>query len=121
MTSPGMNDWPVTRVDGDLILPASGKGILVVTGNLTWNGTPLKTWEGIILVGGTITANGQGNIYGALVTGLNVKTGGTVGLSDLGNGTKDYEYDSCAISRALSHVGSLERVRNAWTDTWPSY
>jgi hypothetical protein len=121
MTSPGMADWPVTRVNGDLTLPGSGKGILIVTGNLTWNGTPLKTWEGLVLVGGTITANGQGNIYGALVTGLNVKTGTAVGLSDLGNGTKNFLYDSCALARALGHIGSIQRVRNGWTDTWSSY
>lgn len=120
-TATQFNNWPVTRVNGDLTLPSGGKGILVVTGDLTWNGTPLKTWEGLILVGGTITGNGQGNIYGALVTGLNVKTGGTVGLSDLGNGTKTYQYDSCAIARALGHIGSIQRVRNAWTDTWSSY
>lgn len=115
------NDWPVTRVEGDLIMPGSGKGILVVTGNLTWNGTPLKTWEGLILVGGTITANGNGNIFGALVTGLDVKTGATVGLSDVGNGTKTYQYDSCALTRALGRIGSMQRIRNGWTDTWSSY
>ncbi len=116
-----MNNWPVTRVNGDLTLPAGGKGILVVTGDLTWNGTPLKTWEGLILVGGVLTGNGQGNIYGALITGLNVKVGTAVGVTDVGNGTKDYRYDSCALSRALGHIGSIQRVRNGWTDNWASY
>jgi hypothetical protein len=120
-TSAQFNNWPVTRVNGDLTLNTSGKGILVVTGNLTWNGTPLKTWEGLILVGGVLTGNGQGNIYGALVTGLNVKVGTAVGLTDLGNGTKTYQYDSCALARALGHIGSIQRVRNGWTDTWSSY
>jgi hypothetical protein len=116
-------DWPVVRVNGNLAdLPASGgKGILIVTGDMTWNGSPERTWEGLILVGGSITANGNGHIYGALVTGLNTKTGTAVGLSDLGNGNKDYQYDSCALARALGHIGTLERVRNAWTDTWSSY
>ncbi|HJR15797.1 MAG TPA: hypothetical protein VJ808_03005 [Gemmatimonadales bacterium] len=120
-TATQFNNWPVTRVNGDLTLPSGGKGILVVTGNLTWNGTPLKTWEGLILVGGVLTANGQGNIYGALVTGLNIKVGTPVGLGDLGNGTKDFRYDSCALARALGHIGSIQRLRNAWSDTWPSY
>ena len=74
-TATQFNNWPVTRVNGDLTLPSDGKGILIVTGDLTWNGSPLKTWEGLILIGGVLTANGQGNIYGALVTGLNVKIG----------------------------------------------
>jgi hypothetical protein len=120
-TSTNFNNWPVTRVNGDLTLPSGGKGILVVTGDLTWNGSPLKTWEGLILVGGTITSNGDANIYGALVTGLNVKVGTAVGLSDLGNGNKNYQYDSCALARALGHIGSIQRVRNGWSDNWSSY
>lgn len=120
-TATQFNNWPVTRVNGNLDLPTGGKGILVVTGDLTWPGSPLKTWEGLILVGGVLTGNGQGNIYGALVTGLNVKVGTPVGVTDVGNGTKDYRYDSCAIARALGHIGSIQRVRNGWTDNWSSY
>jgi hypothetical protein len=120
-TAAQFNNWPVTRVNGDLTMPSGGNGILIVTGNLTWNGTPLKTWNGIILVGGTLTANGAANVYGAVVTGLNVKTGGTPAISDLGNGTKTYQYDSCALTRALGHIGSIQRIRNGWTDTWSSY
>ena len=120
-TATQFNNWPVTRVNGDLTMPTSGKGILVVTGNMTWNGTPLKTWEGLILVGGTITSNGDANIYGALVTGLNLKVGTAVGLSDIGNGNKTYQYDSCALARALGHIGSIQRVRNGWSDNWSSY
>jgi len=37
------------------------------------------------------------------------------------NGTKSYRYDSCALTSALGHVGSLQRLRNAWVDTWSSY
>jgi hypothetical protein len=119
-----MADWPVTKVNGDLAgLPSNGKGILIVTGNLVINGTiPPRTWEGVVLVGGTLTGNGASNIYGAVITGLNVKVGIPVtDLNDLGNGTKIYQYDSCALTRALGHVGSIQRVRNGWTDTWPSY
>jgi hypothetical protein len=123
-TSTQFAGWPVTRVNGDLNpLPSSGKGLLIVTGNLVINGSvPPKTWEGLILVGGTLTGNGASNIYGAVITGLNVKLGLPVdALNDLGNGTKYYQYDSCALTRALGRVGSIQRVRNGWTDTWPSY
>ncbi len=119
--TPSMANWPVTRVNGDLTLPGSGNGILIVTGNLTWNGTPLKTWQGVILVGGSITMNGQGNIYGAMITNLNVKNGNVPTVNDIGNGTKVLQYDSCSINRALGHIGSVQRVRNGWTDTWSSY
>jgi hypothetical protein len=115
-------NWPVVRYNGDLTMPGSGKGILIVTGNMTWNGTPLKTWEGLILVGGTLTHNGAGNVFGAIITGLNVKTGGGPGpVQEIANGTKRYEFDSCALARAMGHIGSIQRVRNGWTDTWPSY
>ncbi len=117
----GMEDWPVIRVNGDLTMPGSGKGLLIVTGNLTWNGTPLKTWEGVILVGGSLLHNGAGNVYGAVVTNLDVKNGTPASTTDIGNGTKTYQYDSCAISRAMGHLGSIQRVRNGWTDTWSSY
>jgi len=125
-TSTQFANWPVTRVNNDggaaLALPSSGKGILIVTGNLVINGsTPPKTWEGLILVGGNVTANGASNIYGAVIAGLNVKLGQAVPANDLGNGTKNYQYDSCALTRALGHVGSIQRVRNGWTDTWSSY
>jgi hypothetical protein len=120
--TPGQfNNWPVVRNNGDMIMPGSGKGILIVTGNLTWNGTPTKQWEGLILVGGTLIGNGASTIYGATVTGLNVKLGIAVANYDVGNGTKTWQYDSCSLARALGHVGSLQRVRNGWTDTWPSY
>jgi hypothetical protein len=120
--SPGMADWPVVRVNGDLNLPTSGKGILVVTGNLTINGaTPPRTWEGLVLVGGTMTFNGNMNIFGAAISGLNIKLGIAVDSTDIANGTKVLRYDSCALKRALGHVGSIQRVRNGWTDTWSSY
>jgi hypothetical protein len=121
MATPGMLDWPVVRVDGDLTMPGSGKGILIVTGNLTWNGTPNKTWEGLVLVGGTLTGNGQSFIYGAVMSALNVKVGIAVPDFDVGNGTKTWQYDSCSLTRALGRIGSVQRVRNGWTDTWSSY
>jgi hypothetical protein len=114
-------DWPTVKINGDFSIPNSGKGILIVTGNLTWLGTPLREWDGLILVGGTLTSNGQANVRGAVITGLNVKIGVAVGTQDVGNGTKNFMYDSCALKRALGKKGSLQRVRNGWTDTWPSY
>jgi hypothetical protein len=110
--------WPVVRVNGDFSLPSDGKGILVVTGNMTLSGS--TNWDGLILVGGTLTSNGNNHTRGAVIAGLNVKLGQTVGPSEL-NGNKTYEYDSCALTHALGHIGSLQRVRNGWTDTWPSY
>lgn len=117
-TAAQMDSWPVIRVNGDLSLPSDGKGILVVTGNMTLSGS--ANWDGLILVGGTVTSNGNNHTKGAVIAGLNVKLGQAVGTSQL-NGNKTYEYDSCALTRALGAIGSLQRVRNGWVDTWPSY
>jgi hypothetical protein len=112
------NSWPVVRVNGDFDLPTDGKGILIVTGNLTLGGS--KSWEGVILSGGWVRSNGSNTVRGAVIAGLNVKLGQFVDESQM-NGTKSYQYDSCALTRALGHIGSLQRVTNGWTDTWSSY
>jgi len=118
-TAAQMLNWPITRANGDLTLPGNGKGILIVTGNLTISGG--DTWEGLVLVGGTITSNGNNTVYGATVSGLNVKIGVDVPASVIANGNKTYQYDSCSLARALGKIGSIQRVRNGWNDTWASY
>jgi hypothetical protein len=115
-------DWPVILVKASsLSLNAgrSGQGLLVVTGNLTMNGS--FSWDGVILVGGVLTSNGNTTIQGAIVTGLNAKLGQAVSMSDIGNGTKTIRYNSCLVSQALSHLGSLVALPNAWADNWPVY
>jgi len=115
-------NWPVVKANGDMTLPSSGSGVLIVTGNLTINGAvPPLTWNGLVLVGGNMILNGNMAVYGAVITGLNVKLGVNVPQQSVGNGTKIIQYDSCNLSRALSHIGYLQRVRNGWTDTWSSY
>jgi hypothetical protein len=119
--------WPVTFVQGDLTLPTAGQGILIITGNLTISGnsagsnTEGNTWDGIVLVGGTLTGNGTQTIDGAIMTGLNVITGGTPGGESVGNGTKVYQYNSCSITKALKPFGSWTRLANAKTDNYPFY
>jgi hypothetical protein len=121
-TAAQMLNWPVIRVNNnpgaDYTLQGSGKGILIVTGDMTINGS--NDWQGLILVGGRIRSNGNNSTDGAVIAGLNVKLGQAVLPSDM-NGTKQYRYDSCSLTRALGHIGSLQRVRNGWTDTWSSY
>jgi hypothetical protein len=115
-------NWPVVRVNNnpgaDFDLPGDGKGILIVTGNVVVSGS--RSWEGVILAGGSIRSNGSNTVRGAVIAGLNVKLGQMVPVSQM-NGTKSYQYDSCALTRALGHIGSLQRVQNGWTDTWSSY
>jgi hypothetical protein len=114
--------WPIVRANGNLTLPSSGKGILIVTGDLRINGaTPPMQWEGLVLIGGILDLNGNSAIYGAAITGLNIKLGTAVVPTSIASGTKIIQYDSCNLNRALAKIGYLKRVRNGWTDTWSSY
>ena len=112
------NYWPTIHVHGDGVLQ-SGRGLLIVDGDLTLNGS--VTWDGIILVGGHITSNGNNTVYGAVVTGLDEKLGQDVITSDAGNGTKIFQYHSCNIARATATLGILRPLRNTFLDNWKTY
>jgi hypothetical protein len=110
--------YPIVRVNGDFSLPSSGKGMLIITGHLTLNGS--VGWKGVILVGGDITSNGNNGIQGATVSGLNVKLG-TYVPSATANGTKQYNYNSCEVAKATTSMGALVTLRNTWVDNWVEY
>jgi hypothetical protein len=112
------NYYPIIRVNGDFSLPSSGTGMLIVTGNLTVNGS--VGWRGVLLVGGDITSNGNNGIQGATVSGLNVKLG-TYVPSSTANGTKEYNYNSCEVAKATTSMGALVTLRNTWVDNWVEY
>jgi hypothetical protein len=120
-TSFPANYWPVIRVDGSLDLPSDGQGILIVTGDsLTINGS--LRWNGIVLVGGMVSADGNNNIQGAVISGLNLKLpGSTVPESDVGNGVKTYQYNSCNIANALSKFGALVLTTGSWSDNYKTW
>jgi hypothetical protein len=129
ITIPG-NSWPssfpstyfpVIYVNqaGDFTLPGDGQGMLVVRNNLTISGS--ARWKGVLLVGGVLTSNGDNTVSGAVVTGLNVLLGESVPVSDVGNGTKTFQYNSCDIAKAANRFGGLAPLRNTMTDNWPSY
>jgi hypothetical protein len=120
------NYYPVILVRGDFALPGSGQGTLIVTGSFTISGA--VSWNGIIMVGNDMTSNGNNTVYGATLTGLNVKTAtnpdsaaSVLGTDATGNGTKTYQYDSCQVSKAMAKYGALQMYRNAWFDNWASY
>ncbi len=113
--------YPIVFIDGDYTgkFPGNEQGILIVTGNITLNGN--TDWNGILLVGGTLTSNGNNTVYGAILTGLNIMLGQAVPVQAVGNGTKIYQYDSCEITNALAPFSGWQRLGNAWVDSWPSY
>lgn len=112
--------WPVIFVNqANYTLPGSGRGTLIVTGNLTISGS--RSWDGIILVGGGLTSNGNNTVLGAVISGLNVILGQSVPVGDVGNGTKTYQYNSCNVAEALANFSGLQSIPNAWVDNWTSY
>ncbi len=120
------NYWPVIKVTGNYSLPGSGRGVLIVTGSLTINGS--KTWDGVLLVGEHVVGNGNNGVSGAMISGLNVmlaadpaQYAADMGQNSIGNGNKTIRYNSCFISQALSSFGGLTMYRNAWLDNWATY
>jgi hypothetical protein len=121
-TAAQMNSWPIIFANGNLSLTGGttdSKGILIVTGNLTMSGS--FHHDGIVLVGGEFTSNGNNEVQGAIITALNVKLGIAVPQTAVGNGNKTFQYNSCNIANALNALGKLVPVRNGWTDDYPSY
>ena len=116
------DDWPVIFIEGDATLTADmdGRGTIIVTGDLAMNGS--FEWEGILLVGGALTSDGNQTIEGGVITGLNVLLGETPGDSDIGNGTKTFQYNSCFVKRASEQIGAnsmndgLALVPGSWSE-----
>lgn len=96
-----LSDWPVIKVGAGVNLRSaeSGRGILIAPANLNVGGG--WEWEGIVFVGNELRVNGNVDIYGTILSGLNSLVGEPIGRSDLGNGTKNLRFDSCAIMEAL--------------------
>jgi hypothetical protein len=80
-----------------------------------------KSWDGVILVGQTLTSNGNNTVSGAVVTGLNLQLGEAVPESDVGNGNKTYRYDSCNVASAMSSQSKVRVLTNTWFDGWARY
>jgi hypothetical protein len=111
------DEWPVIYVDGNAsVSPSnSGRGTLIVTGNLEMNGT--FTWDGAVLVGGYITSNGYQIVQGATVSGLNMLLGESVPSTDIGNGNKVFKYHSCYLKQATQAAfGGLAAVPGTWSE-----
>lgn len=113
------DEWPVVYVNGNIELGPgdSGRGTLIVRRNLTLDGN--FDWDGLLLVGGYLTSNGYQTVEGATITGLNELLGETTPASDLGNGNKEFYYDSCKMKMAMKAAfGGLSEVPGSWAERW---
>ena len=121
------NYWPVIHVtnssSGMFTLPNRGRGMLIVDGNLTINGS--NQWDGVILVGGQLTSNGNNVSSGTVMSGLNLLTGGTAAAAITDdaqlNGQKSYVFNSCSVAKATSSMARYTVMPNTWMDNIASY
>jgi len=102
----GTTNGLFTFVDGDVSLPNSGgKGLLVVTGTLSMNGS--QTFDGLVLVlgGGVLDRSGGGNgtSLGAFVVAKFDSTGGFLAptFTSSGSGTSWLQLDREKVRTAL--------------------
>lgn len=96
--------WPVVLLDsGTSVLGSaeSGRGTIVAVGDLSL--TEAFRWEGLILVGGSLTAAGSAAVDGAVAAGLDVHAGADGDTADLGE-TARVRYDSCAAAAAAERL-----------------
>ena len=108
--------WPVIVVRGNFTIPSDGRGLLVVTGDVTL--PAMREWDGILLAGGSLTATGGATISGAALSGLNAKVGVPNAAADQVAGTFVAQYNSCSVASALVAFGGLAPMRNATIDRW---
>jgi hypothetical protein len=121
------NYWPIIHVtngsSGAFSLPNQGRGMLIVDGDLSINGS--NQWYGVILVGGVLTSNGNNVSEGATLSGLNALTGTKPSSSTsddaTANGQKSYVYDSCSVTKATSALARYTMMPNTWMDNLPGY
>jgi hypothetical protein len=118
--------WPVIRIrSNNYALPNRGRGIIIAEGNFSISGSDM--WDGIILVGGKLTSNGNNTVAGATVSGLNVLLPGAPEASTsefddaTANGNKTYVYSSCKVARATKALQRYRVMPNTWADNLPTW
>lgn len=110
------NAWPVIKIHGVFTLPSPGRGMIIADSDFTISGTNM--WDGVVLIGGALTSNGNNTTSGATLSGLNYLIDGLTpgGSTDnsTANGTKTYTYNSCNVEKAANGL----RIYKPWNNTW---
>jgi hypothetical protein len=122
------NYWPVIRVKGNWTTTNSGRGLLIVDGDLSFESG--DGWDGIVLVGGRLKLRAGGTIAGAVLSGLdrtlpdsaNPPAGATAyndsivpsNFLGISLAYKKVNYHSCNAIRAAESL----KMYFAWSNTW---
>jgi hypothetical protein len=114
--------WPIIRIrrPRSYTLPNAGRGMIIVDSNFTISGSNM--WDGIVLVGGALTSNGNNTTSGATYAGLNYLLGGSPGASSDdsdANGQKTYVYNSCNVAKASKGLQAYKTWSNTYIDLIP--
>ena len=116
--------YPTIVIDGDYeLIDNGGYGLLVVTGDLTTNGT-FAIWYGLVLVGGHIHFDAATTwIYGAVVTGMDEQLGLNPGTTDIGGNLRDTDlyYAPCEVDKALLSLTGFRPLENTLVDNWADW
>lgn len=113
------DEWPMIIIDSPSYSvddSFSGRGTLIFEGTAILNGD--FRWEGVILVGNEFVSNGNQDIDGAVVAGLNLELGVIPAPVDLGNGTWSINYHSCNVLNALKGIGWPVEEPSSWHEVF---
>jgi len=137
LPAPGATDYLAGRVIGSITIPASpptwtatGRhGVLVVTGDLILANR--AHWDGVIVVGGRLIAQGEFFIHGAVITGLNILLGQSVPPDSIMrqslnwqsgfSPTRAIDWSWCHVRWSTNALSGMAPMRNSWLDTWALY
>ncbi len=115
------NSWPIIRVHtNNYTLPNQGRGMIIADSNFTISGSNM--WDGVVLIGGKLTSNGNNTTAGATFAGLNYLLGGTPAASSDdsdANGQKTYVYNSCNVEKASKGLQAYKTLTNTYMDQLP--
>lgn len=117
--------WPIIRIHTNgFSLPNAGRGMIIADSDFVISGSNM--WNGIVLVGGSLTSNGNNTTAGATISGLNVLLGDSTVASGVNgyataNGQKTYVYNSCWVSRASKGLQGYVAYPNTWVDNVAIY
>ena len=125
------NSWPIIRIhSNNYTLPNQGRGMIIADSNFTISGSNM--WDGVVLIGGSLTSNGNNTTAGATLSGLNyLLPGAAAPICDANhpqycssdnstaNGQKTYVYNSCKVAKASQGLRSYKVLTNTWLDVVP--
>ena len=123
--------WPIIRIHSNsYTLPNQGRGMIIADSDFTISGSNM--WDGVVLIGGSLTSNGNNTTAGATLSGLNyLLPGASQPICDANhpqfcssdnstaNGQKTYVYNSCKVAKASQGLRSYRVLTNTWNDAVP--